>query len=76
MLCTTPWVITEFLLAAQASADECDPDQDDSKPYDHEADGLEPCNDCKGSGWYVGLIDRRYCPTCDGAGYVEIGSQD
>ena len=30
----------------------------------------EKCTDCKGSGWYVGLVERRKCPTCDGEGYV------
>lgn len=28
------------------------------------------CTDCKGSGWYVGLIDRRECPTCGGEGHL------
>jgi DnaJ-class molecular chaperone len=26
------------------------------------------CEDCKGSGWYVGIVERRPCPTCDGTG--------
>ena len=26
------------------------------------------CDDCKGSGWYVGIVERRVCPTCDGSG--------
>ena len=30
----------------------------------------EKCDDCKGSGWYVGIVERRYCPTCDGSGYL------
>lgn len=28
------------------------------------------CGDCSGSGWYVGLVERRHCPTCDGSGYL------
>ena len=28
------------------------------------------CDDCRGSGWYVGLAERRHCPTCDGSGYL------
>ncbi len=37
--------------------------------YDDEQDH-DRCVDCKGSGWYVGLHERRYCPTCDGSGYL------
>lgn len=48
--------------------DTCDDDPDDE--HDNEADGLTKCGDCKGSGWYVGIIERRRCPTCDGAGWV------
>lgn len=35
---------------------------------DHEA--AKKCTDCKGSGWYVGMVERYYCPTCDEAGKV------
>ena len=28
------------------------------------------CDDCGGSGWYIGLVERRCCPTCDGSGYL------
>jgi len=24
------------------------------------------CGDCKGSGWYVGIVERYPCPTCKG----------
>jgi hypothetical protein len=41
----------------------------DDEPYDDEADHLR-CEDCQGSGWYVGLVERRLCPTCDGSGYL------
>lgn len=34
-------------------------------------DNLLPCADCKGSGWYVGMVERYYCPTCNGAGKIE-----
>ena len=44
-------------------------DELQDEPYDDEQDH-ERCVDCKGSGWYVGLIERRYCPTCDGSGYL------
>ncbi len=27
------------------------------------------CDDCGGSGWYIGLVERRHCPTCDGSGH-------
>lgn len=37
--------------------------------YDDEQDHLR-CGDCKGTGWYVGFTERRYCPTCDGSGFV------
>lgn len=30
----------------------------------------ELCDDCKGSGFYVGLMEKKYCPTCDGSGYL------
>jgi hypothetical protein len=30
----------------------------------------EKCDDCKGSGWYVGIVEKRYCPTCGGSGYL------
>ncbi len=26
------------------------------------------CDDCKGEGWYVGIIERKPCPTCGGSG--------
>ena len=26
------------------------------------------CDDCKGSGWYVGVVERYPCPTCGGSG--------
>lgn len=41
----------------------CDEGYDDELDHDR-------CDDCKGSGWYVGFTERRHCPTCDGAGYV------
>lgn len=37
--------------------------------YDDEQDHTR-CNDCKGSGYYVGFTERRLCPSCDGSGYV------
>ena len=37
--------------------------------YDDEQDH-QRCADCKGTGWYVGFTERRYCPTCDGSGFV------
>lgn len=37
--------------------------------YDDEQDHHR-CADCKGSGWYVGFTERRYCPTCDGSGFL------
>ena len=39
------------------------------EPYDDEQDH-DRCDDCKGSGWYVGFTERRLCPTCDGSGFV------
>lgn len=30
----------------------------------------EICEDCRGSGWYTGLWQKYYCPTCDGSGYL------
>lgn len=39
------------------------------QPYEDE-DHHVACEDCKGSGWYVGLVERRYCPTCDGSGWL------
>lgn len=30
------------------------------------AELTEPCPDCRGSGEYVGLLERRPCPTCRG----------
>lgn len=24
------------------------------------------CDDCKDTGWYIGLVERRKCPTCKG----------
>ncbi|MGH1343102.1 MAG: hypothetical protein ACRBN8_16205 [Nannocystales bacterium] len=37
--------------------------------YDDEQDHSR-CADCKGTGWYVGFTERRYCPTCDGSGFL------
>lgn len=36
--------------------------------YD-DAKDHERCPDCKGSGYYVGLIEKYHCPTCDGSGW-------
>lgn len=33
-------------------------------------DGLVTCADCRGTGVYVGLLDRKPCPTCDGRGRI------
>jgi DnaJ-class molecular chaperone len=41
----------------------------DDEPYDDEKDHTR-CPDCKGSGYYVGFLERRLCPTCDGSGYM------
>ena len=43
-----------------------------SKPetaYDDAKDHLR-CPDCKGSGYYVGLLERSLCKTCDGSGWM------
>jgi hypothetical protein len=37
--------------------------------YDDEQDHTR-CGDCKGTGWYVGFTERKYCPTCDGSGFM------
>ncbi len=37
--------------------------------YDDEQDHTR-CSDCKGSGWYIGFTERKYCPKCDGSGYL------
>jgi DnaJ-class molecular chaperone len=37
--------------------------------YDDEQDHVR-CRDCKGSGWYIGFTERRYCPTCEGSGFL------
>jgi DnaJ-class molecular chaperone len=47
----------------QKAASEKEEAYDDAK--DHER-----CADCKGSGYYVGLMERSYCRACDGAGWV------
>jgi hypothetical protein len=39
------------------------------EPYDDEKDHTR-CPDCKGSGYYVGFLERRLCPTCDGSGFL------
>ena len=31
--------------------------------------GQAPCTDCK-DGWYVGIVERRLCPTCNGTKVV------
>lgn len=31
--------------------------------------GRRTCLDCAGSGIYIGLHERRTCPTCNGTGY-------
>jgi DnaJ-class molecular chaperone len=46
-----------------------DVEGDEDEPYDDEQDH-DKCEDCKGTGEYVGLNERRHCPTCDGSGYV------
>jgi RecJ-like exonuclease len=48
---------------------ESEPEQGPELAYDDEADH-DRCEDCHGTGWYVGLVERRYCPTCDGSGYL------
>jgi len=44
-------------------------DLDDDEPYDDEQDHTR-CADCHGSGYYVGFMERRLCPTCDGSGFL------
>jgi hypothetical protein len=44
-------------------------DDPDDEPYDDEKDHTR-CPDCKGSGYYVGFLERRLCPTCDGSGFL------
>lgn len=43
--------------------------EDADEPYDDEKDHTR-CPDCKGSGYYVGFLERRLCPTCDGSGFL------
>lgn len=38
-------------------------------PADPDA-SLTECEDCSGTGWYVGLNARELCSTCDGSGYL------
>ena len=47
---------------AQVNDAACDA-YDDTQDHDR-------CTDCKGTGWYIGFTERRYCPTCDGSGYL------
>lgn len=44
----------------------------DDPPYDNFAD-LDMCDDCRGSGWYVGVSVREPCQKCDGSGWVAQG---
>lgn len=41
----------------------------DEEVYDDAQDHTR-CPDCKGSGWYTGLVEKRLCPTCDGSGWL------
>ncbi|MCR9160219.1 MAG: hypothetical protein ACE37F_27545 [Nannocystaceae bacterium] len=51
-----------FRLGAPEADAACD-HYDDTQDHDR-------CADCKGTGWYVGFTERKYCPTCDGSGYL------
>ena len=51
-----------FRLGAGEADAACD-HYDDTQDHDR-------CTDCKGTGWYVGFTERKYCPTCDGSGYL------
>ena len=33
---------------------------------------LLPCGDCQGRGEYVGLLERKTCPTCGGRKVVPV----
>jgi hypothetical protein len=41
-----------------------------SEPHEAVKETVEQCEDCKGIGVYVGLMERRPCPTCDGRGEI------
>ncbi len=44
-------------------AAECFDTHDDAADHDK-------CADCKGTGWYIGFTETKYCPTCDGSGWL------
>jgi hypothetical protein len=48
---------------ARHDAHACEEEYDDEKDHTR-------CCDCKGSGWYIGFTERRFCPTCDGSGFL------
>jgi hypothetical protein len=37
--------------------------------YD-DAQDHQRCSDCKGSGYYVGFLERSFCRNCDGSGWI------
>ena len=41
-----------------------------SEPRKAVKETVEQCEDCKGIGVYVGLLERRQCPTCGGSGEI------
>ena len=42
---------------------------EDEDEYDDEQDHKR-CPDCRGTGFYVGFLERSYCTTCDGSGFL------
>ena len=51
----------------RASVPAVEPRDDDA--YD-DAQDHQQCVDCKGSGYYVGFLERSYCRSCDGSGWI------
>lgn len=66
-----PWVEADVLAPVAMASCGPEPGEDgaDDEPYDDTLDH-ERCEDCNGTGWYVGLRVRERCKTCDGAGWV------
>ena len=60
---------TRDLAAGAVTSAKIDDDTLDEE-YDNTTDGLVKCEDCKGSGEYVGLCEKINCPTCYGSGWV------